>query len=330
METDKALRYLTKYCNSSYLFLNTVDNSGFGPTTARILSLTHMILFNRRYSRVVMSASSETNTDDLLYMKQVCAEVLLNDNLECKHWKETDCNKPLERAYMYQKLQNTVLTSAHNNPKNVSSSNIISKQLSIDDDSHKCSAVYLDNMNMNMKWIKIDCDDSMKSALVICKKSVVQRNRSERSHDRPSQYFCPSRWLYIGGHCYRMVSVLQDGMSCHSIGGKLANITTSKHGLIFKLKSYILRKLLSSSTDNFLAAGSDGRQCVNFYWLNSRQDWVAEAASCLGNTNNTDNVLCEHDKDFIPATCYPGQFTCSDKTCVLNRYVCDGYINFVS
>ncbi len=196
------------------------------------------------------------------------------------------------------------------------------------DEELGCVAIMIYS-SLQIKWFTVPCNHSFTDTIIFCQ--GYGRQPSDKNTDIDRQYDeCPTNWVRIGSQCHRMVDLHTYEFTCneairicHGIFSLLGNIDTTQT-MPIKLLFYYYQWMNKPREDAFYAVenGQDGIQCLT---LKLAQN--PALALQLVNTSEileTTTATCATDLVLLNDSCLKSQFSCSDRSCILSHYICDG------
>ena len=194
------------------------------------------------------------------------------------------------------------------------------------DEALGCVAVMIYS-SLQIKWFTVPCNHSFTNTIVICQSYGKRPSDKNTNIDR--QYNeCPTHWVRIGSQCHRMVGLHSYEFTCneairicHSIFSLFGYILATRQN---KLLFYYYQWLNKPREEAFYAVenGQNGTQCLT---MKLAQNPVL--ALHLLNTSEileTTTATCATDLVLLNDSCLKSQFSCSDRSCILSHYICDG------
>ena len=187
------------------------------------------------------------------------------------------------------------------------------------EDMYECGALFF-TLFTAPTWVWIGCDQEFEENHYLCERKIIRTNRSKYTYIR-NKSWCQHRYSYAADMCWTNVNELRRGHRQISLSIPL-NI---------QLESYLSSWSLGHATRTDIVVGTMRGvwaclSSIAFAYQRTRQ-WVLNKQCVLAQNNRMYSLLV---KDLITSKLkckQQSQFTCSDGTCIMNGYVCDGKVD---
>ncbi len=242
-----------------------------------------------------------------------------------RNWQNARLNSPfIKHAEIFD--QSDQVKEGIWNPPIAKPTQYVSSSYIQHSESSECAGVILNNVQESMQWDDLDCNSLSFNSMVVCETyDKKQQNIPTSLKWEHNAHFCPSRWTFIGSHCFRMISINSRNKDiCNNLGGEIFTFNYLTNISYFRMYEDIFKKLLKDKTHSFYMNANSQSGCIILKWSSSQRDWVSQTLNCDFAFNISENVLCEQTLMLFRELCHYSQFQCLDKTCILDKYVCDG------
>ncbi len=205
--------------------------------------------------------------------------------------------------------------------------------------NHNCTAMFLLNQHTPV-WIKVPCQLGMGYSKIICEYQQDTGHHSlfiSRSHRE-----CPVGWIFTQGHCHILFTFapelsIEQRLAehlCHDSKGagigELAHLDYLKgyFPILLGEKSTLYLLMRTSSTIHqdpqyCILVPSDYGTRLDFH---RRRDFYKSACNTL--IPIAHGAVCQMESSEIDQdSCLIGLYQCEDKTCILEKYICDGTVH---
>ena len=173
----------------------------------------------------------------------------------------------------------------------------------------------------NPVWLQIDCSHSFKNLYFLCERLVTPAGPAGPAHPNQTHLYsrkddsCPRNTIYISGTCLWISGYSSPRLTDFS---RMASLMSVRMLLTSWSLSNISRYSIRVSVDGCLERqGFQYQRLVNWrYWSNCTR------------INSTSHYLSSTTVGYFKHPCKTSShFLCSDGTCILSSYVCDGYVD---
>ncbi len=197
-----------------------------------------------------------------------------------------------------------------------------------------CTAAYLASP-YNPKWLRIPCDISVTSAVIICEANSTSNwtGLIKKTFRKRSDFDCPQTWFKSDLLCLSLVQMNTSGWYVPNVIGTrdFAVCNDGKDtGLANRriLSLSFLHQWSGNSNRRWIISKAGGSNCS---LSPSDMDGsmggysVVLRGPCENLIAKADYVLCDVPVQTVEFDiCLPGHFRCQSGTCILNTYQCDG------
>ncbi len=198
----------------------------------------------------------------------------------------------------------------------------------------RCTGKFLSSKT-HSPWIKIPCDERIENSLLICEKTRYVETTPDMFPSTISYEVCSLDWLLLDSTCFRLVRFsnkatfsASDSLSHGFMLSQLATLdqalTVSSYFTIltrapFKRKTILVQS--QASTCISISSGIWTDMSLNM----SKTPVSNKTLSCFIFSTAPDMILLQQPAMIHKQhSCLHGHFACSDETCILERYICDG------
>ncbi len=198
----------------------------------------------------------------------------------------------------------------------------------------KCVALMIYS-SLQFQWFTVPCQHNLEDALIICQEYAAQPRDTMTPIVRQHME-CPVQWVNIHSKCHRMVTFNNSEITCmdaigvchgtFSLLSKNDATMTKEDAQQRKLLFYYYQWLNRPSKESFYASASNADLPTRCLTLKMAHNPALVVHIMVNNTDNpvTTTAVCATDLLLSNATCLHFQFSCTDKSCILAHYACDG------
>ena len=176
----------------------------------------------------------------------------------------------------------------------------------------QCMALLLTYFD-NPVWIRINCNAIYQQNSFICERNIG-RNRILVSILRRERIFCLGSYEYIRGGCFKIVSLkeLTDRNTLY-FPRELVNLLTAWS--LWSNRTAIVVQIIDRTTNVCIC------QVTDSLIEQSIKTWRATHCTC---NSNQYALLVRHPYQYVTSCQATNYFICTDGTCILFKYQCDG------
>ncbi len=183
--------------------------------------------------------------------------------------------------------------------------------------------------NVEMHWATVLCDRSFSDVLVICQRQILNHNDSATvAVISINRYYteCDYDWVTLGASCHQAIDMQGETslrcseleQVCQGYGAMLTAIPSYKQ---MAQMSLFFQTWLSNAEGTLLFRKAQGGSLRCSAMQFKQRYYPALSETHMGNNGS---VVCERDPIIISLNCSYKYFQCSDGTCILSHYECDG------
>ncbi len=190
--------------------------------------------------------------------------------------------------------------------------------------------------SLNLEWVTLPCDQEFSNVLVICEGPYEAQARDlPQGRILPRQNMeCGQNWTTIGSLCYRMFNIpRKKNMSCFHFAercqAEISNLElpANLNGKVEEQGSmnYFLSWLcMKNDVLHGIAPGVDGNTCSVWHF---RMGFFPTPCVLDRQSHLRGSYVCKREPVLVNFSCQLNQFQCSDGTCILSHYKCDGSVD---
>ncbi len=209
----------------------------------------------------------------------------------------------------------------------------LTKQQPTSDNSTRCTGKFLLS-KMSSPWMKIPCDVRMENSLVICE--MTRHFLAQTTFTTKTIYLlCSLGWILSNKICFMLIQFSTQAAASAIdplLPGPMASqLATLDQALAISVYlSKLIRSPFSNKTILVQKTSSTCLSISSLIWIDislatSKSPISIKPFSCSNFSIAPDLILLQKPAiSNIRRSCLQGQFTCSDGTCILTRYICDG------
>ena len=172
----------------------------------------------------------------------------------------------------------------------------------------------------NPVWLQIDCSHSFKNLYFLCERLVTPaHSRQTHLHSR-KDVSCRKNTIYISGTCWRISRYRSPRLTDFSRVATLMSVRMLLTSWsLSNISRYGIRVRVDGEHGCLERQGFQYQRLVNWrYWSNCTR------------YNSTSHYLSSTTIGYFKHPCKTSShFLCSDGTCILSSYICDGYVDCV-